>query len=65
MNNGNVVELLVVVSEMIKAAGETEVDMYCGLKGNLPLLSIYTFYCPNVFLGVSKDWSRSFTGFLI
>ena len=65
MNNGKVVELSMVVLDMVKSAGEAEVDIYCGLTGNLPMLSIYTISCPNVFLGVPKGWSRSFTGFLI
>ena len=59
------VELSVIALELVKTAGKAEVDMYCGLTGNFPMLSIYTFYCPSVFLGVPKDWSRSFTGFLI
>ena len=55
VNNRKVVELLVVVSEMVKVAGETKFNMYCGLTGNLQMLLIYTFCCPNVFLGVPKD----------
>ena len=65
VNNRKVVELLVVVSETVKVVGETKVDMYCGLTGNLQMPLIYTFCCPNFFLGVPKDWSRLFTGFLI
>ena len=64
VNNGKVVELSV-VSEMVKTAGEAKVDIYCGLTGNLQMLLICTFCCPNAFLGVPKDWSRLFTGFLI
>ena len=63
-NNGKVVEPSINISEIVKTAEEAEVDMYCGLTGNLAMLSIYTFCCPNVFLGVPKDWRRSFTGFL-
>ena len=55
VNNRKVVELLVVVSEMVKVAGETKVDMDCGLTVNLQMLLIYTFCCPNFFLGVPKD----------
>ena len=65
VNNRKVVELSVVVSEMVKATGETKVDISYDLTRNLQILLIYTFCCPNVFLGVSKDWSRLFTGFLI
>ena len=65
IDNRKFVELSVITLELVKTAGEAEVDMYCGLTGNLPMLSIYTFCCPSVFLGVPKDWSRSFTGFLI
>ena len=65
MDNRKFVELSVIASELVKIAGEAEVDMYCGLTGNLPMLSIYTFCYPSVFLGIPKDWSRSFTGFLI
>ena len=64
-NNGQVVELSMVVSKLLKTAGEVEVDIYCSLTENLPMLSIYSTSCPNVFLGVPKDWSRSFTGFSI
>ena len=64
MNNGKVVELSVVVSDMVKTAVEAEGDIYCGLTGILPMLSKYTISCPDVFLVVPKDWSRSFTGFL-
>ena len=64
MNNGKVVEPSINISEIVKTAEEAEVDMYCGLTGNLAMLLIYTFCCPNVFLGVPKDWRRSFTGFL-
>ena len=60
MNNGKIVELSSNISEIVTTAGEVEVDMHCGLRGNLPMLSIYTFCCPNVFLGVRKEWSISF-----
>ena len=55
VNNRKVIKLLVVVSEMVKVAGETKVDMDCGLTVNLQMLLIYTFCCPNFFLGVPKD----------
>ena len=52
MNIGKVVELSVVVSDMVKTAVEAEVDIYCGLTGILPMLSICTISCPYVFLVV-------------
>ena len=60
-----VVGLSVVVIEMVKTAGKAKVDMYYGLTENLPMLSVYTFCCPNIFLRVPKDWSGSFRRFLI
>ena len=65
IKNGKVAELSVVVSEMVKAVGEAGVGMYCGLTPNPPILSICTFCCPNIFLGVPRDWGRSLARFLI
>ena len=63
MNNGKVVELSMVVSDMVKTTGEAEVDIYCGLTGNLPMLSIYTIFVLMSFLEclrIGADHSQDF-----